>query len=113
MKKIIIFLITFLLFLFSGIMGVFASAGLCAFIWGGDVLKMELGTPPDYTHPAIYFFIILSVPLIIIGFAGGFFLFVIPICTRFEIRTGTTKGDIEICKYYMAKLQKMIELNSK
>ncbi len=67
------------------LMGIFSSAGVCALIFGSDVLDTTLGDPPDRTHPAFILFMLLMVPGMIIGAIGGVFGIVLPLCRKFRI----------------------------
>lgn len=74
MKKLLYKLLIFLgamCFMGGGLMGVFSIMGICAMLWGGDVLNTALSRPPDYSHPAFWLGLVLLVPGVIIGFAGG------------------------------------------
>jgi hypothetical protein len=112
LKNAIIHFVTLGLFILSGIMGIFAAMGLCAAIWGSQVLNTTLGNPPDKTHPAFWIFMLLAIPGMIVGFVGGTFAFIIPIYTYFNIRVfNTGPNDKRIFTFYIGLLHRFYSLN--
>ena len=88
MKHFLIIIIKITLFsvlVMSGLFGIFASAGFCGFVWGGDILDTALGSPPIRTHPAFITFIVLMVPLMILGYVGVYFTVIFPIIAKFRL----------------------------
>ncbi len=75
-------------FLSSGLMGCFVGMGVCAAIWGENILRTALGNPPDHFHPAFWTFMFIMVPSMIIGFAGG-----IPLCQLLQAYAKWQKGE--------------------
>ena len=74
------------LYLLCGLMGIFAAMGLCVAFWGPQTLHTALGDPPDHTQPAFWVFIAVMVPAMIVGCAGGLFVFVVPLYAFFDLR---------------------------
>jgi hypothetical protein len=105
-----LFIVSFVLFVYSGMMGLFAAVGICCVIWGDDILHTALGKTPDYGHPAFYLWVLLMIPSMLLGFAGGFFLIVLPICSTFDIRLPNTPASAKqtamVCDWYVKLLQK-------
>ena len=60
--NIIIRFISFLALLSCMLMGIFAAAGFCAFIFGSQILDTALGDTPNRTHPVFITFMLLMVP---------------------------------------------------
>ena len=69
-------------------MGLFSAAGVCAMVFGSEVLDNVLGDPPDRTHPAFILFVILMVPGAMVGTLGGLFGVYLPLHQRFRIPLG-------------------------
>ena len=97
------------------VMGGFAAAGVCAFIWGPEILNTHLGKPPDWGHAASWTFLFLMIPFMIIGFVGGLFLFAIPLYTYFNlpmaVKPSMHASDIKIMKRYFRVLSKFYVIN--
>lgn len=77
MKKLLYNFLMFagaMCFIGGGLMGIFSMMGVCAMLWGSAVLDTALGSPPDYSHPAFWFGLLIMVPGMLIGFAGGLFV---------------------------------------
>ena len=112
LTKIPLYIVSLILFIYSGIMVIFASAGICCVIWGDEILHTALGTPPDYGHPAFYLFILLMVPSMLIGFAGGFFLVILPIYSIFNLKVLDSSKNMEttrkICNWFVKHLQRLV-----
>jgi hypothetical protein len=106
--NIVIFTLSVVLVLYSGLMGVHAAAGTCAIIWGTDILNTALGTPPDRTHPAFILFILLIAPSMLLGFAGGIFLVCVPVFSKFKLRIYDSPSSLKIirrlCSWYSGLL---------
>jgi len=111
-KQILIYITVGALFIASGVMGIFASGGICAAIWGGEILETALGSPPDHSHPAFILFMLTMVPFMFIGFTGGFFLFMVPILSYSGIGLGSNQTDKNICTFYIKHLQKINKKSS-
>lgn len=98
--------------LYSGMMGIFAAAGVCVLIWGTDILTTALGNPPDYGHPAIYLLLLLGVPSMLLGFAGGLIWVIVPICSKLDLKILADpfkKGVCgRICRWYAYHLQRVV-----
>lgn len=65
--------------------GVFAAAGVCAWVYGPSILGTALGGPPDRTHPAFWLFVIVMVPGMLIGAAGAVFGVVLPVAAKWRV----------------------------
>jgi hypothetical protein len=95
-------------------MGICSSAGVCALIWGVEILETTLGDPPVRTHPAFITFIILMVPCMIICVTGVFFLLVVPIFSKFHIRILDSPQDLKTirktCRWFIKHLENIIIL---
>ena len=59
-----------LMFLLSGISGIFTAFGICAMIWGNDFLKANADSI-EFPHFSLWFFALFMVPFMLLGFAGG------------------------------------------
>jgi len=81
-------IISFAALLGTMLFGVFAAAGVCAALFGSQILDTALGDPPDRSHPAFYLFLLLAVLGLLIGACGGVFGIVIPLYWRFNIPLG-------------------------
>ncbi len=64
-------------------LGIFGAFGICVPFFGPRIFETALGSPPDYSHPAFWMALILTVPSIFIGGAGALALFVMPVALRF------------------------------
>lgn len=77
MKRLIhnlLLVIGSIVYISSGLMGIFAGMGVCAAGWGEGILSTALGRPPDYSHPAFWLFVLIAFPGMVIGFVGGAFV---------------------------------------
>lgn len=83
--NIIIKIVLFIVLVMSGLFGIFASAGFCALVWGGDILDTALGSPPIRTHPAFITFIVLMGPLMILGYVGAYFTVIAPLIAKLRL----------------------------
>lgn len=86
--RFIVRIIAFVAFLGAMLLGVFASAGVCAVVFGSRILDTALGDPPDRSHPAFYLFLALMIPAMLISACGGLFGIVVPLYRRFQIPLG-------------------------
>ncbi len=113
LAKASLYIVSFVAFVYSGVMGVFGAAGMCYIIWGDDILHTALGKPPDYGHPAFYLWMLLMVPSMLIGFTGGFFLVVLPLYSAFRLRVLDSPGNIRairgVCNWYVQHLQRLLD----
>ena len=82
LRRAIVSAVGFLGVFAGGLLGVFASAGICAAIWGSSVLDTALGSPPERHHPAFWLFLAVMVPGMLVGMAGTFFCCYLPFCIR-------------------------------
>lgn len=88
LTKTFVFMISFAAFLACMSMGVFSAAGVCAFIFGPEILNTVLGGTPDRTHPAFITFMLLMVPGMAIGAIGGMFGIILPLYRKFRLSLG-------------------------
>ncbi|YCM42141.1 hypothetical protein V2O64_12595 [Verrucomicrobiaceae bacterium 227] len=78
-------LIAFGLFLACMLMGIFAAGGVCAMIFGSEVLDTSLGGEGDWSDPALIIFLCLMIPGMVVGAIGGIFGIVLPLYGKFGI----------------------------
>jgi len=88
LAKTFVTLASFAALLACMLMGIFSAAGVCALIFGSEVLDTVLGDPPDRTHPAFMTFMLLMVPGMIVGAIGGTFGIILPLYRKFRIPLG-------------------------
>ena len=89
-------------------MGMFSSAGVCALVWGPEILNTALGSPPVRTHPAFWVFLALTVPSMLIGSAGAFFAVVLPLYSYFDLRIlGKKEPDLSLIQWYIRVLERV------
>jgi hypothetical protein len=69
-------------------MGLFSASGVCAMVFGSQVLDTVLGSTPDRTHPAFIVFMLVMVPGMLIGVCGCFFGVIFPLYLRFHVPLG-------------------------
>ena len=65
------------------LLGIFGAIGACVPFFGSNIFETAMGSPPDYSHPAFWISLILMVPSMLVGAAGAFALFVLPVASRF------------------------------
>jgi hypothetical protein len=65
--------------------GIFAAAGLCAFVFGPAILDTTLGDTPDRTHPAFILFMVAMVPAMLVAAAGAVFGVMLPVAARWPV----------------------------
>lgn len=85
----LVLLVAFAGFMAGGLLGICASVGLTAMIWGPAVMDTALGSPPDHSHPAFWFWLFFMVPAMLVGMIGTAFGWMIPLCYF----TGTRFGE--------------------
>jgi hypothetical protein len=63
------------------LMGIFSAVGLCAVIFGSEIIDTVLSAKPapNRTHPAFITFIALAFPGMIIGACGSLFALILPL----------------------------------
>ncbi|NLT71140.1 MAG: hypothetical protein GXX91_10660 [Verrucomicrobiaceae bacterium] len=86
--KTFVTLTSFVALLACMLMGIFSAAGVCALLFGSEVLDTTLGDTPDWTHPAFITFMLLMVPGMIVGAIGGMFGIILPLHRKFGISLG-------------------------
>ncbi|TLD68535.1 hypothetical protein FEM03_22280 [Phragmitibacter flavus] len=94
--KTFVFITSFAALSSCMLMGIFSAAGVCALIFGSDVLDTTLGDPPDRTHPAFILFMLLMVPGMIVGAIGGTFGIVLPLYRGFRLPFGRSNESARI-----------------
>jgi len=83
MKPILFNLYAAIAQLLGCMLGIFGAFGACVPFFGSSVFDTALGSPPDYSHPALWMAFILMFPSLFIGAAGAMALFVMPVAFRF------------------------------
>ena len=108
--RMVVRLVGFLLFLTAMLSGIFAAAGVCAFIWGPEIIETALGNPPVRNHPAFIAFIVLMVALMLAAGVSSIPVFVIPLYVRFGVKPrGWSVWDDRVLGWYVAKLNQARE----
>lgn len=90
MKRRLVSIASFVCFLACILMGIFSALGVCAAVFGGEIVDTVLSANPEpsRSHPAFIFFMLLMVPGMLVGAIGGLFGFVLPLHQRFQIPIG-------------------------
>ena len=83
--KTFIVIIAFIALLACMLMGIFSAAGVCALIFGSEILDTVLDDTPNRTHPAFITFMLLMVPGMLIGAIGAIFGVMLPLYRKFRI----------------------------
>jgi hypothetical protein len=84
-KKFIIACAAWFLCFLAMLGGIFIAAGVAALVGGADVMRAVAGSPPDMTRPAFWVCLILIVPCMLLGAAGGVAAIVLPVYFVFRI----------------------------
>ena len=66
MKRVIFYILGFVIFLSGGLLGICALAGVCGVLWGPEVFQ---DSAPAGNQPYFYFMLILLAPFMLLGFA--------------------------------------------
>jgi hypothetical protein len=104
MIKAIIAVVSTIAVFASMFLGIFAAAGLCVVIWGPSVLDTALGSPPQRTHPAFITFMLVMVPAMLLGAAGGIAGIMVPLYARFGIRCSDSVAVSRFMRGYAARI---------
>src|SRR5215831_5659380 len=86
--RVLAVIVAFAGFVAGGALGGCAALGLTAVLWGGGVLEGALGSAPDRSHPAFWFFLALLPLTMALGFVGAFFGWLVPLCYLTGARLG-------------------------
>ena len=110
LKIIFVEVLSFLILLPSMLLGIFGAAGVCATIWGSNVLDNELGDSPDHFHPAFITFLLLMIPGMLIGAVGAIFGAIIPLHNKFKVKLSKSNRSFEkSLKRYHKKLGELLD----
>jgi hypothetical protein len=107
-KKFVIAFFVWMLWFACMLCGVFTAGGIAAYIFGGGEYG-SLAVIQDRTNPGFWIFIILLVPFMLVGAAGGLAAIVLPAYCYFRIpmrRKGRPVGWLDS---YLKTVNKMLE----
>lgn len=96
LTKTFVTITSFAALLVCMLMGIFSAAGVCAMIFGSEVLDTTLGDAPDRTHPAFILFMLLMVPGMIIGAIWGLFGIILPLYRKLRMPLGRSNESARI-----------------
>ena len=75
--------VIYLLILFGGLIGIFASQGLSIAVWGYRFTEVDFGNHPNLQNPDVWIVLIVMIPLIIVGVSGTLAAICLPLCHVF------------------------------
>jgi hypothetical protein len=107
MTKFIIGFISLVAVLAAMLMSILGAAGLCALIWGSSILDTALGSPPQRSHPAFIIFMLVMMPAMVLGAAGGIAAIMLPLFARFGIRV---TGSFGIARFMRAHAMRILRV---
>lgn len=87
MKRALIYSASFVALLSCMLMGIFAAMGVCAAVFGGEIVDTVLSAKPEpnRSHPAFILFGLLMIPGMIVGAVGACFGIVFPLHQHFKV----------------------------
>lgn len=105
MKRILIFTGSFVGLLACMLMGIFAAMGVCAAVFGGEIVDTVLSAKPEpnLTHPAFIVFMLLMIPGMLVGTIGGLFGIVFPLHQHFKVPLGSRHESTRVWLHAYAK----------
>ena len=108
MRKLPHYILSFCIFLFFGISGVFTAAGISALIWGSEVLDKELGNSPEGFTPQMVVFLSLMIFFMLYGFLSSLLTILIPYFVKFDLNVHDSPQNKKILQklvgWYVEKL---------
>ena len=105
MKRALVFTVSFTGLLACMLMGIFSAMGMCAAVFGGEIIDTVLSAKhePNRTHPAFILFMLLMIPGMLVGAIGGLFGIVFPLHQHFKVPLGNRNEATRILLHAYAK----------
>jgi hypothetical protein len=87
------------------LMGIFSAMGVCAAVFGGEIVDTVLSAKPEpnRTHPAFILFMLLMIPGMLVGAIGGFFGIVFPLHRHFDVPLSNRSESTRVWLHAYAK----------
>lgn len=110
MKRLVVNLLGLLSVIGIMAMGSFAADGVCAYVWGPEILTTALGHHPDRSHPAFWTFLVLLVICMLAGAAAAVMGIVLPLHALFNVPITGENGDDAIRQLALQYARRLGEL---